>query len=156
MAFHFLSVRGAWEHRAGSNYVRSVASAVIIAGVGLLLGCATEQLRGRDALGDRRDACSTTIAATANTANAAAEGLRVKVTSTREGEVTHLFVENDELCEICMTFEMGLVNLKASFGLPYTVTFPPKQKTEAFALSPMEAGQKWEYTYTNYYKLGSN
>jgi len=80
----------------------------------------------------------------------------VTVTTSRTGEVTHVFVENNELCEICMTFEMGLVNLKASGGMPFTGTFPPNQKTEAFSLSPLNPAQKWEYSYTNYYKLGSS
>jgi murein DD-endopeptidase MepM/ murein hydrolase activator NlpD len=79
----------------------------------------------------------------------------VKVTTRRDGAVTHFYVENQERCEITMTFEMGLVNLKSTTGLPYTTTFPPRQVTEAFALEPIESDAKWEYTYTNYYKLGS-
>jgi murein DD-endopeptidase MepM/ murein hydrolase activator NlpD len=79
----------------------------------------------------------------------------VKVTTRREGEVTHFMVQNDELCEITMTFEMGLENLKGSTTFPCTVTLPPQKETEAFSLSPLESGEKWEYSYTNYYKLGS-
>ena len=69
--------------------------------------------------------------------------------------MTHFLVENHELCEITMTFEMGLVNLRGSSGFPLTMTFPPQELTEAFTLSPIDPGGKWEYSYTNYYKLGS-
>src|ERR1041385_5116925 len=79
----------------------------------------------------------------------------VKVTTRRDGEVTHFLVQNDELCEITMTFDMGLENLKGSTTFPCTVTLPPQKVTEAFSLSPIESGEKWEYSYTNYYKLGS-
>jgi murein DD-endopeptidase MepM/ murein hydrolase activator NlpD len=80
----------------------------------------------------------------------------VKVTTERDGEATHFFVRNNELCEITMTFEMGLVNLKGTSELPFTRTFPPGQTTKAFTLSPIETKAKWEYSYTNYYKLGSH
>jgi murein DD-endopeptidase MepM/ murein hydrolase activator NlpD len=80
----------------------------------------------------------------------------VKVTTEREGETTHFYVQNDELCEITMTFEMALVNLKGTSELPFTMTFLPRQKTKAFSLSPIRTGDKWEYSYTNYYKLGSH
>jgi murein DD-endopeptidase MepM/ murein hydrolase activator NlpD len=79
----------------------------------------------------------------------------VKVTTRRDGSVTHFYVENQERCEITMTFEMGLVNLKSTARLPYTTTFPPQTVTEAFVLEPINTEAKWEYTYTNYYKLGS-
>jgi murein DD-endopeptidase MepM/ murein hydrolase activator NlpD len=80
----------------------------------------------------------------------------VKVTTEREGETTDFYVQNDELCEITMTFEMGLVNLRGTSELPFTMTFLPRQKTKAFSLSPIKTGDKWEYSYTNYYKLGSH
>src|SRR3954452_1152619 len=80
----------------------------------------------------------------------------VKVTTKREGTVTHFYVENNERCEITMTFELGVVNLKSSKGLPYTATFPAREKTEAFTVEPENCNEKWEYSYTNYYKLGSN
>jgi murein DD-endopeptidase MepM/ murein hydrolase activator NlpD len=79
----------------------------------------------------------------------------VKVTTHREGNVTHFCVENKELCEVTMTFEMDLVNLKASADFPCTVTLPPRQTTETFKVWPNEPGAKWEFSYTNYYKLGS-
>jgi len=55
-----------------------------------------------------------------------------------------------------MTFDMKLLNLESNAQFPYTATLPPRQITEAFTLSPIEADAKWEYTYTNCYKLGSN
>jgi len=86
----------------------------------------------------------------------ASESKSVKVTTRREGEVTHFMVENNELCEITMTFEVSVLNLKGSVGFPCTITFPPRQVTEAFTLSPVDLNCGWEYTYTNYYKLGSH
>ncbi len=80
----------------------------------------------------------------------------VKVTTRREGAVTHFYVENTEFCEITMTFEMALVNLKGEAPFPRTLTFPARRVTEAFSLSPLKAGQPWEYSYTNFFKLGSN
>jgi len=55
-----------------------------------------------------------------------------------------------------MTLDMCLVNLKGNVGFPYTATFPGRKVTEAFTVSPLDCGAKWAYTYTNYYKLGSN
>ncbi len=83
-------------------------------------------------------------------------GLAVRVTTKREGSLTHFYVENDELCEITMSFELGLKNLKANAGAPLTATFPPQKITEAFTLEPSHQDEPWEYTYTNYFKLGSS
>jgi murein DD-endopeptidase MepM/ murein hydrolase activator NlpD len=80
----------------------------------------------------------------------------VKVKATHEGGVTRFFVENDEYCEVTMTFLMGLVNMRANEQFPYTATFPPHQTSEAFEVFPIKPGEKWEYSYTNFYKLGSN
>jgi murein DD-endopeptidase MepM/ murein hydrolase activator NlpD len=80
----------------------------------------------------------------------------VKVTTTHAGGATQFYVENDEYCEVTMTFEMGLVNLTGTNRFPYTATFPPRARTEAFEVEPIKPGARWEYTYTNYYKLGSN
>jgi murein DD-endopeptidase MepM/ murein hydrolase activator NlpD len=44
--------------------------------------------------------------------------------------------------------------LKGDVNFPYTATFAPGE-TVAFALSPKDAGRPWEFSYTNYYKLGS-
>ncbi len=84
------------------------------------------------------------------------EGKAVTVTTRREGDVTHFYVDNREYCEITMTFELGRVNLKGAVGFPYTATFPARAMTEAFSLSPADPSHEWEYSYTNYYKLGSN
>ena len=80
----------------------------------------------------------------------------VKVFTRLEGNVTRFYVENQELSEITMTFDMKLVNLKGNTSFPFTGTFPPKQVTEAFSVSPVDCGAKWAYDYTNFYKLGSS
>ena len=80
----------------------------------------------------------------------------VKVSTSHQGGSTQFFVENDEFCEVTMTFEMGLVNLKGERKFPYTATFPARSRTEAFEVSPINPDARWEYSYTNYYKLGSN
>src|SRR5206468_10837079 len=100
-------------------------------------------------------AATTAPAANGSPTTFAPEAKAVNVTTRRDGDVTHFYVENKELCEITMTFEMGLVNLKGSTTFPCTVTLPPQRVTEAFTLSPIDPAAKWEYSYTNYYKLGS-
>src|SRR6266581_6476336 len=102
-------------------------------------------------------AVAATTAASANESPAtiASQTKTVNVTTRRDGDVTHFYVENNELCEVTMTFEMGLQNLKGSTDFPCTVTLPPRRVTEAFTVAPRNPGEKWEYTYTNYYKLGS-
>jgi murein DD-endopeptidase MepM/ murein hydrolase activator NlpD len=80
----------------------------------------------------------------------------VKVTTEHRGGATRFYVRNDEYCEVTMTFVMGLVNMKGNTQFPYTATFPPRQTSEAFEVSPVNPDAKWEYSYTNYYKLGSN
>jgi murein DD-endopeptidase MepM/ murein hydrolase activator NlpD len=70
--------------------------------------------------------------------------------------MTHFYVENDELCEITMSFELGLRNLKPNSGAALTATFPPQKITEAFVLEPQKDDAPWEYSYTNYFKLGSS
>jgi murein DD-endopeptidase MepM/ murein hydrolase activator NlpD len=94
--------------------------------------------------------------ATFNPATAKEVPPAVRVTTERDGENTRFFVQNNERCEITMTFDMGLVNLKANGKMPYTATFPPQKMTEAFELEPINPNAKWEYSYTNYYKLGSS
>ncbi len=80
----------------------------------------------------------------------------VKISTEHQGGATQFYVQNDEYCEVTMTFEMGLINMKGNLQFPYTATFPPRQKIEAFEISPVNRDAKWEYSYTNYYKLGSN
>jgi murein DD-endopeptidase MepM/ murein hydrolase activator NlpD len=69
--------------------------------------------------------------------------------------VTHFIVENFELSEVTMTFDFATVNLKGDVAFPYTATFKPGE-TEAFTLSPLNTNQEWQYSYTNYYKMGSS
>jgi murein DD-endopeptidase MepM/ murein hydrolase activator NlpD len=78
----------------------------------------------------------------------------VKTLTRREGNATRVSVQNSELSEITMTFEFSVVNLKGSVEFPYTATFKPG-KTEAFTMSPVDPDVPWQYSYTNYYKLGS-
>jgi hypothetical protein len=79
----------------------------------------------------------------------------VRVFSQREDGLIRFFVDNRELCEITMTFELSLVNLSSSVGLPHTATFAPGV-TEAFVLRAENPGRDWDYNFTNYYKLGSH
>jgi len=80
----------------------------------------------------------------------------VKVTTEQgQGGSTHFVVENSELSEVTMTFDFNTRNLKSDVAFPYTATFKPGE-TEAFTLSPMDTNKQWEYSYTNYYKLGSS
>jgi hypothetical protein len=83
-------------------------------------------------------------------------GKGIRVITRREGDVTHVFVKNPELCEVTMTFCVRTVNLEASVTFPHTATFPPGEETEAFTLAPIKADAIWEFSYTNYYKLGSH
>jgi murein DD-endopeptidase MepM/ murein hydrolase activator NlpD len=80
----------------------------------------------------------------------------VTVTTKCEGGVTHFYVENKELCEITMTFGLDVSNLKGTVKFPYTATFPAQELTEAFSLTPTASDGEWEYSYTNYFKLGSS
>jgi hypothetical protein len=80
----------------------------------------------------------------------------VKIVTRRDGNATRFIVQNDEFCDITMTFEMSMENLKADIHFPCTVTFPARQVTEAFTLDPAATDSPWAYSYTNYYKLGSS
>lgn len=86
----------------------------------------------------------------------AAEPTAVKVIVKREGDESRFFVENEEFGEVTMTFDMALVNLGGNIQFPYTGTFPARQTSEAFVLKPINSCTNWSYSYTNYYKLGSN
>ena len=80
----------------------------------------------------------------------------VKVTTERDqGGTTRFLVENSELSEVTMTFDFATENLKSEVAFPYTATFKPGE-TEAFTLTPMDTNKEWDYSYTNYYKLGSS
>jgi hypothetical protein len=81
--------------------------------------------------------------------------MNVAVATQREGDVTHFYVTNRELCEVTMTFTVKLDNLKSCAQFPYTITLPPHQVTEAFSLAPVDPSKPWGFDYTNYFKLGS-
>src|SRR5207237_3347238 len=79
----------------------------------------------------------------------------VKVTTEHaQGGSTQFFVHNSELSEVTMTFDFATVNLKGDVTFPYTATFKPGD-TEAFTLTPVHTNLEWQYSFTNYYKLGS-
>jgi len=80
----------------------------------------------------------------------------LQVIPCREGNVTRFFVQNLEAAEITVTFDLALMNLKGSVRFPFTSTFPPHQRIEAFCLAPIHEDAQWHYTLTNYYTLGSN
>ena len=84
------------------------------------------------------------------------DGKSVRITTSRDGEATHFYVQNDELCEVTMTFDLALVNLAGNVRFPYVMSVPANQKVEAFVLTPEDTSTGWDYSYTNYYKLGSN
>jgi murein DD-endopeptidase MepM/ murein hydrolase activator NlpD len=79
----------------------------------------------------------------------------VKVLSHTDAGVTHVVVTNSERSEITMTFDFKLKNIKGNVAFPYTATFAPGE-TEAFTLAPVDPHAEWEYSYTNYYKMGSS
>src|SRR5215208_2148706 len=60
--------------------------------------------------------------------NSTLERKAVTVLTGREGDVTHFYVDNQEFCEVTMTFEIGLQNLKGNTPFPFTATFPPRGK----------------------------
>jgi murein DD-endopeptidase MepM/ murein hydrolase activator NlpD len=84
----------------------------------------------------------------------ATDNAKVKMRTRRDGAITHVIIENLEYTEVTMTLDFNIVNLKSSVEFPYTATFRPGE-TEAFTLSATDADAGWEYSYTNYYKLGS-
>ena len=84
------------------------------------------------------------------------EGKSILVTTRREAGVTRFFVENFELSEVTVTFDLALANLKGNVSFPHTATFSPGGVTEAFEIAPVDPEERWEYSFTNYYKLGSN
>jgi murein DD-endopeptidase MepM/ murein hydrolase activator NlpD len=102
-------------------------------------------------------ACTSPAAQSAPASKApAAEPLAVKVITRKEGNTTHFLVDNRELCEVTVTFELGLVNLKPNVPLPYTTAFPAGRVTEAFSLTPENPAADWSFTFTDNVKLGSN
>jgi len=80
----------------------------------------------------------------------------VQLTNRREGNIIRFFAENLEPVGVTATFELGLVNLKGNTSFPFTVTLPPRQKTEAFTLWPVQPESQWSYTVTNHYTLGDS
>ncbi len=85
-----------------------------------------------------------------------ADKTAVKVTTEHAmGGSTHFMVKNSELTEVTMTFDFKTENLNSDVKFPYTATFEPGE-TEAFTLTPADTNHEWQYSFTNYYKLGSS
>ena len=80
----------------------------------------------------------------------------LKIDKWCEGNVIHFTVENMEPAGVTATFDLALVNLRGSTQFPFTATFAPHHKVEAFTLSPIDPGQQWHFTLTNSYILGSS
>lgn len=71
-----------------------------------------------------------------------------------QGGATHFVVQNSELSEVTMTFDFAMENMNSDVKFPYTAAFKPGA-TEAFTLTPGDTNINWEYSFTNYFKLGS-
>jgi murein DD-endopeptidase MepM/ murein hydrolase activator NlpD len=98
--------------------------------------------------------CASTTTPLPPVANASHTNVKV-VTEHGQGGATRFVVENSELSEVTMTFDFGIENMKSDVQFPYTATFKPGQ-TQAFTLAPVNTNDTWEYSFTNYYKLGSS
>jgi hypothetical protein len=53
----------------------------------------------------------------------------IRVATKREGDIIRFLVENRELCEVTMTFDVQTENLKSSQKLPFTATFRRARRT---------------------------
>jgi murein DD-endopeptidase MepM/ murein hydrolase activator NlpD len=79
----------------------------------------------------------------------------IRISTERDGSLTHLFVENVQAAQVTVTFEMELSNLAGSVPFPYTATLPGKKRIELFTLSPVDLTRGWSWTYTYYSTFGS-
>lgn len=81
--------------------------------------------------------------------------LQVRLVAHRDGNVTHFSVENHELAEVTGFFNVELLNLKSTVGFPHVATFPPGRTTPAFSVEPLDPNRPSDYSFTNYYIMGS-
>lgn len=79
----------------------------------------------------------------------------IRITTQKNGDQTHLFVENLQFADVTVTIEMELKNLASSQPVPYTATIPPRTKVEVFDLTPQNAKQDSSWSYTYYATWGS-
>jgi murein DD-endopeptidase MepM/ murein hydrolase activator NlpD len=79
----------------------------------------------------------------------------LKVFTRDEGGLTHFFVQNLEAADVTATFDMHLLNMKASAEFPYTSTIAGNQTIEAFTLAPLRKDAPWNYSYTDSFTIGS-
>lgn len=133
-----------------SPKVKFTKSFVSGAALVLVAGWAATGLSGVRNGHDAGHACGTAEKEGAQTLKA------VKVITERDGDKTRFLVENKENCEITMTFDLSAKEMQGSAEFPFTATFPAGQVTEAFSLWPSSPDAKWAYSFTNYFKLGSN
>ncbi len=73
----------------------------------------------------------------------------IRVSTVKEGSKTQFYVDNLQATYVTVTFELETANLACTHEIPYTVTFPPKSRTEAFEVSPRNPTEdsSWSYTY---------
>ena len=79
----------------------------------------------------------------------------VRMSSQREGDVTHFFVENLQAADVTVTLEVTSENLKSSNRLPLTRTVPGKERIELASVSPVAPEKPWKWSYTYYATFGS-
>ena len=73
----------------------------------------------------------------------------VTITNKKANGITTFFVQNLQSAEITVTLEAKLSNYNSDKPLPVTFTVAPKEKVEAFHLTPANANidASWSYTY---------
>jgi murein DD-endopeptidase MepM/ murein hydrolase activator NlpD len=79
----------------------------------------------------------------------------IRISTEKEGLLTHLYVENVQAADVTVTFEMDLTNLGANVGFPYTTTLAGKKRTRLLTLTPTDPKRGWSWTYTYYSTFGS-
>ena len=80
----------------------------------------------------------------------------LRLTERRDGDVIHFLVQNIEAADVTTTFDLKLINLRASTTFPYTTTVGPHQTVEAFTLSRVDETKQWHFDLTNAYTMGSS
>ncbi|EEF58703.1 M23 family metallopeptidase [Pedosphaera parvula] len=82
-------------------------------------------------------------------------GKMLKIFTKEEGGLTRFYVQNLEAAEVTATFDMKMLNMKASTNFPFTAVFPGNQTVEAFTMTPGEKGAPWNYSYSDCFTIGS-
>jgi murein DD-endopeptidase MepM/ murein hydrolase activator NlpD len=79
----------------------------------------------------------------------------IRIKAEKEGNATHLYVENLQSAEVTVTLEMELTNLESTVALPYTTTLSGKKRVKLLTLWPKDAARGWSWSYTYYSTFGS-